>query len=71
MNDNELTIDQSVWIGGSPWDLPLCVALPAYLRFNGQMDVQLRRLIACWSYTAAPIARGKASEIDYLRPQGL
>jgi hypothetical protein len=58
MNNDKLTVDESVLIGRNYWDVPVRVELPAYLRFGRRMDSQLRRLVARWLHAAAPDARG-------------
>ena len=58
MSNEKLTADESVLIGRDHWDVPLRVALPAYLRFGRRMDLQLRRLVVRWQPVAAPAARG-------------
>jgi hypothetical protein len=48
---------------------PICVGLLAYVRFAREMDVQLRRLVACWIHTATPIARGMWQDPPEERPR--
>jgi hypothetical protein len=62
MNNDKLTIDESVMIGRNYWDVPVRVELSAYLRFGRRMDSQLRRLVAKWMHAAAPGARGVRQE---------
>jgi hypothetical protein len=67
MNDHELTSDPRMLIGSNQWDVPVCVPLSAYLQFTRHMDVQLRRLVACWGHLAAPAARGKPKGLSTLQ----
>jgi hypothetical protein len=60
-NDNQ-TVDESVLIGRSYWDVPVRVESAAYLRFGRRIDSQLRRLVARWIHAAAPEARGMRQE---------
>jgi hypothetical protein len=57
MSNDKLHCEESVLIGRSVWDEPMQVPMSAYLHFSHQMDVRLRRLVACWIYAAAPNAR--------------
>jgi hypothetical protein len=60
MSNHKLHSKEDVLIDRDHWDVPMIVELPAYLHFSRQIDAQLRRLVVSWSYSAAPIARGKA-----------
>ena len=44
-------------IGGGPSEPPVPVVLEAYELFGRQIDFQLRRLVARWSFAASPLAR--------------
>ncbi|MEN6449052.1 MAG: hypothetical protein ABFC96_01050 [Thermoguttaceae bacterium] len=69
MSDKKQVAD--VLIGRDYWDVPVQVKLRAYLRFGRRMDSQLRRLVARWSHTASPAARGAINDVDQpdtLRP---
>ena len=59
MCNEKLTVEESLLIGRDHWDVPLRVALPAYLRFGRRMDLQLRRLVVRWQHAAAPGAKGE------------
>jgi hypothetical protein len=48
MENNKLHCDKGLLIGQNAWDTPVCVPLSAYLNFSHEMDVRLRRLVACW-----------------------
>lgn len=62
MDNNHLHCDKGLLIGHNPWDTPVCVPLSAYLDFSHQMDVRMRRLVACWIHLASPIARGTPTD---------
>lgn len=38
-------------------DIPLRVAYEAFVQFDQDLDVQLRRLVRYWAHTAAPNAQ--------------
>lgn len=58
MNKQPSMTVEAILVGRSQWEPPVSVPLASYLQFSQRMDTQLRRLVACWLYTAAPIARG-------------
>jgi hypothetical protein len=58
MSKEKSTGEKSVVIGREHWDVPVSIPLPAYLKFVRRMDSRLRRLVARWSHTASPWARG-------------
>ncbi|MCE5301968.1 MAG: hypothetical protein LLF97_02530 [Planctomycetaceae bacterium] len=58
MNHPKPIVDQPIGIGREHWDVPVQVELKAYLRFSRRMAWQLRRLVARWTHTATPTARG-------------
>jgi hypothetical protein len=51
-------IKRNVKLDHKHWDVPLRVPLTAYLEFNRNMGIQLRRLEKSWSHAATPWAQG-------------
>jgi hypothetical protein len=62
MSYNKPPAGDELAIGHNHWDVPVRVELRAFLRFGRRMDVQLRRLVVCWSHAATPESRGVAIE---------
>ena len=58
MSKSKAITGDGVLIGRDHWDVPVRVALRAYLRFGRRLDHQLRRLVVRWAHTASPRARG-------------
>jgi hypothetical protein len=57
MSHEDISAAEHILIGEGPLELPVPVVLEAYELFSRQIDFQLRRLIAQWSYAASPLAR--------------
>jgi hypothetical protein len=62
MSDHKTTVEENTLIGRGDGDVPLRVALPAYLEFGRRMDSQLRRLVVRWTHTASPGAKSIRSK---------